>query len=91
MGRWTDRPWFKICGYWYAKLVFWYSLLTRTDGNGRADYLCIEPNGRVVGYLNMGINNMVYVGQVKRSEGFDRANIRFAGKILFRHTACYPY
>lgn len=35
----------------------------------------------------MGINNMVYVGQVKRSEGFDRANLRFAGKILYRHTA----
>lgn len=37
----------------------------------------MEPNGRVTGWLNpiTGLHN---VGQIKLSEGFDRANIRFA-------------
>ncbi|KAM0549173.1 hypothetical protein ACHAPJ_009482 [Fusarium lateritium] len=47
------------------------------DGDGRADVLCIEKNGRITGWLNKspGLGN---VGQIKFSEGWDRANIRFA-------------
>ncbi|KAF5982347.1 acetylxylan esterase [Fusarium bulbicola] len=47
------------------------------DGDGRADALCIEKNGRITGWLNKadGLEN---VGQIKFSEGWDRANIRFA-------------
>ncbi|KAF5001515.1 hypothetical protein FGRMN_986 [Fusarium graminum] len=47
------------------------------DGDGRADVLCIEKNGRITGWLNKasGLEN---VGQVKFSEGWDRASIRFA-------------
>ncbi|KAK3372649.1 carbohydrate esterase family 3 protein [Podospora didyma] len=51
--------------------------LADIDGDKRADVLCLEKNGRVTGRLNKagGLEN---VGQVKFSEGFDRANIRFA-------------
>lgn len=51
--------------------------LADIDGDGRADVMCIEPNGRITGWLNLksGIQN---IGQVKFSEGWDRANIRFA-------------
>ncbi|KAL5083333.1 hypothetical protein Trisim1_001784 [Trichoderma cf. simile WF8] len=47
------------------------------DGDGRADILCLEPDGRITAWLNTatGLQN---VGQVKFSEGWDRANIRFA-------------
>ncbi|KAF4968093.1 hypothetical protein FSARC_4454 [Fusarium sarcochroum] len=47
------------------------------DGDGRADVLCIEKNGRITGSLNKspGLEN---VGQIKFSEGWDRANMRFA-------------
>jgi hypothetical protein len=47
------------------------------DGNGMADYLCIEPDGRTTGWLNMGNNVWDDVGQVKVSVGYDRANHRF--------------
>jgi hypothetical protein len=47
------------------------------SGDGRADYLCLEKDGRITGALNKagGIEN---VGQIKFTEGWDRANIRFA-------------
>ncbi|KAL3483176.1 SGNH hydrolase-type esterase domain-containing protein [Aspergillus germanicus] len=44
------------------------------NGDGRADYLCMEPDGRTTGALNLGENNFKDVGQVKRSEGYDRAS-----------------
>ncbi|KAB8256183.1 hypothetical protein BDV32DRAFT_161282 [Aspergillus pseudonomiae] len=44
------------------------------DGDGRADYLCMEPNGRTVGWLNKGENKFEAKGQVKRTHGYDRAN-----------------
>jgi hypothetical protein len=46
----------------------------------------MQPNGQTVGFLNMGIHNWSNVGQVKKSEGWDRANIQFAdanGKLSF--------
>lgn len=51
-------------------------------GDGRADYLCIEPNGHVTGYLNRGMSasgqvNFVSVGQIKSTTNYDRQNIRF--------------
>ncbi|ETN41282.1 uncharacterized protein HMPREF1541_03217 [Cyphellophora europaea CBS 101466] len=48
------------------------------SGNGRADYLCIERNGRTTALINEpgGLRD---VGQVKFAEpSKDRANIRFA-------------
>jgi hypothetical protein len=39
------------------------------DGDGRADPLCIEPNGRITAWLNTK-SGMVDVGQVKFSEGW---------------------
>ncbi|KAH8592827.1 hypothetical protein B0O99DRAFT_716169 [Bisporella sp. PMI_857] len=38
----------------------------------------IEKNGRTTGYINCGINDMVYVGQIKAPAGADRGNVRFA-------------
>ncbi|KAH8887189.1 hypothetical protein GQ53DRAFT_874237 [Thozetella sp. PMI_491] len=51
--------------------------LADIDGDGRADVLCLELDGRVTAWLNTK-SGMQDVGQVKRSEGWDRANIRFA-------------
>jgi hypothetical protein len=39
------------------------------DGDGRADALCIEPNGRITAWLNTA-SGMQDVGQVKFSEGW---------------------
>jgi hypothetical protein len=47
------------------------------DGDGRADYLCIEKNTRTTGFLNHA-SGMEYVGQIKFSIEKDRANIRWA-------------
>jgi hypothetical protein len=47
------------------------------DGNGRADYLCIEPNTRTTGWLNFA-DGLEDVGQVKKEIDYDRANIRWA-------------
>ncbi|OGM47389.1 hypothetical protein ABOM_002570 [Aspergillus bombycis] len=44
------------------------------DGDRRADYLCMEPNGRTVGWLNKGENKFEAKNQVKRTHGYDRAN-----------------
>ncbi|OBT61486.1 hypothetical protein VE03_09357 [Pseudogymnoascus sp. 23342-1-I1] len=46
-------------------------------GNGRVDYLCMEPSGRVTGWINYD-SGLVSVGQVKFGENLDRANYRFA-------------
>lgn len=48
------------------------------DGNKRDDYLCLEKNGRVTGYIHNKDNSWTYVGQVKFEEGKDRANLRWA-------------
>ncbi|KAH7417851.1 carbohydrate esterase family 3 protein [Cadophora sp. MPI-SDFR-AT-0126] len=53
--------------------------LADVDGDGRADILCLEKNGRVTGALNLdGHGTLQNVGQIKFSEGWDRANMRFA-------------
>ncbi|KNG81650.1 hypothetical protein ANOM_009765 [Aspergillus nomiae NRRL 13137] len=48
------------------------------NGDGRADYLCMDPDGRTDGWLNKGENSFESIGQAKRSEGYDRANHRWA-------------
>lgn len=48
------------------------------DGDGRADFLCVQTDGTVTGYLNKGVGDMVNQGLVKRSEGRERKNIRIA-------------
>lgn len=45
---------------------------------GRADFLCMESNGRITGYLNKGVGNMLYQGQIKHTEGKERKNLRLA-------------
>ena len=47
------------------------------DGDKRVDYLCLEPNGRVTGYLNTA-KGLEDKKQVQASMGKDRADIRFA-------------
>ncbi|PVH96898.1 carbohydrate esterase family 3 protein, partial [Periconia macrospinosa] len=49
------------------------------SGNGCVDYLCMEPDGRTTGWINNCPNNgnnfnLENVGQIKKSEGLDRAN-----------------
>lgn len=51
--------------------------LADIDGDDRADILCLEKDGRITGWLNRA-GGVEDVGQVKFSEGWDRANIRFA-------------
>ncbi|KAF5604267.1 acetylxylan esterase [Fusarium subglutinans] len=51
--------------------------LADIDGDGRADVMCLESNGRITGWLNLK-SGMENIGQVKFSEGSDRADIRFA-------------
>jgi len=47
--------------------------LASTDfGTGRADFLCMQSDGVVHGYLNKGVNNMVNVGLIKHAEGKER-------------------
>lgn len=48
------------------------------SGDGRVDYLCMERDGRVTGWINHGNKDLIYEGQVKFSEGWDRANLQFA-------------
>ncbi len=48
------------------------------DGDGKADYICIEPNTHATGFLNMGSNVFEDLGQVKIAlDGLDRANVRY--------------
>ncbi|PVH86852.1 carbohydrate esterase family 3 protein [Cadophora sp. DSE1049] len=48
------------------------------DGDGRADFLCMQSNGQLYGYLNKGVNNMVNQGQIKHTEGKERKSLRLA-------------
>ncbi|OBT82112.1 hypothetical protein VE02_08782 [Pseudogymnoascus sp. 03VT05] len=47
-------------------------------GNGRVDYLCMQPDRRTEAWLNDDGSDLRSVGQVKFSEKLDRANHRFA-------------
>ncbi|KAK4222286.1 SGNH hydrolase-type esterase domain-containing protein [Podospora fimiseda] len=47
------------------------------DGNGRADYLCVEKDGRAWGYLNTNSGGLTHISQFKKTEGKDRANLKF--------------
>lgn len=50
-------------------------------GDGKADYLCIEPDGRITGYINNGLSSgelsLQSVGQIKSATYYDRQDIRF--------------
>nr|OQO24051.1 hypothetical protein B0A51_05021 [Rachicladosporium sp. CCFEE 5018] len=48
------------------------------DGDGRADFLCVTPDGVVSGYLNKGVNSMINQGMIKHTEGKERKNLRLA-------------
>ncbi|KAL4902118.1 hypothetical protein BDW74DRAFT_187076 [Aspergillus multicolor] len=47
-------------------------------GNGRADYLCIERDGRTWGYVQNSANTFTQHTQIKFAEGKDRANLVWA-------------
>ncbi|KAH7375470.1 hypothetical protein B0T11DRAFT_345463, partial [Plectosphaerella cucumerina] len=47
-------------------------------GSGRADYLCIEKNGRVSGWTQASSGAWTYQDQIKSAKGHDRANLRWA-------------
>lgn len=47
-------------------------------GNNRADYLCIEKDGRVSGFVHNDDDSWENVGQIKFADGKDRANLRWA-------------
>ncbi|KAL3471764.1 SGNH hydrolase-type esterase domain-containing protein [Aspergillus californicus] len=47
------------------------------NGDGRADYLCMEPNGRTYASVSDAEAGFRYIAQVKKPEGADRANIRW--------------
>ncbi|KAK8050097.1 esterase [Apiospora phragmitis] len=49
---------------------------TDLDGNGYDDYLCMDKDGRTTAFLH-GPQGWVNYGQVKVTEGADRANIRW--------------
>jgi hypothetical protein len=59
------------------------------DGDGRVDYLCMDPDGRTRGWLNKdGGLEAMSPNQIKVSVGYDRANHRWAdvngdGKVDF--------
>jgi hypothetical protein len=48
------------------------------SGEGKADLLCMQPSGRVTGWINDDSYSMRSVGQVKFSQELDRANYQFA-------------
>ncbi|KFY78640.1 hypothetical protein V499_02243 [Pseudogymnoascus sp. VKM F-103] len=48
------------------------------DGDGKADYLCLELDGRMTGALNRGLNKLVNQGQIKFSEAKEREHIWIA-------------
>jgi hypothetical protein len=52
----------------HDKGVRWHDI----DGDRRADFLCVQTNGVVTGYLNKGVNNMVNQGLIKHEEGKER-------------------
>ncbi|CAH0054256.1 unnamed protein product [Clonostachys solani] len=47
-------------------------------GNGRADYLCLEPNSKVTGFIQNSDVSFEDVGQIKYAFEKDRANLRWA-------------
>ncbi|KAK6063962.1 killer toxin subunits alpha beta [Seiridium cupressi] len=47
-------------------------------GNGRADYICIEKDGRSWGFFHNDDDSWTEAAQFKFSEGKDRANLRWA-------------
>ena len=48
-------------------------------GNKRADYLCIEPDSRVTGFVHNGDGSFTDVGQIKFApHERDRPNVRWA-------------
>ncbi|KAK9590735.1 hypothetical protein V6Z92_003825 [Aspergillus fumigatus] len=47
------------------------------SGNGKADYLCVEKDGRTWGWVN-GDDGWEYIDQFKSSEQKDRANLHWA-------------
>jgi hypothetical protein len=46
-------------------------------GNGRADYLCIEKDGRTWGWTQRSDGGWDHVDQFKSAKGHDRANLRW--------------
>ncbi|KAK9413786.1 putative SGNH hydrolase-type esterase domain-containing protein [Seiridium unicorne] len=48
------------------------------SGNGKADYLCMEKDGRTKGYLHEDDGSFTEIDQFKYSEQKDRANHKFA-------------
>ena len=52
--------------------------LADITGNGRADYLCVAPDGLVTGYTQGDDGSWTDVGQIKFAEGLDRANLEWA-------------
>jgi hypothetical protein len=40
--------------------------------SGRADFLCMQADGTISGYLNKGVGNMVSQGVIKHAEGRER-------------------
>lgn len=46
-------------------------------GNGRADYLCLSKNGKVMGNLHEDDDSFGSTIQIKFSETMDRANLRW--------------
>ena len=47
-------------------------------GNGRGDYLCMEPGSRTTGFIHNSDGSWENVGQIKVSVTKDRANLRWA-------------
>jgi hypothetical protein len=47
------------------------------DGDKRVDYMCLEPNGRVTGWLNKP-GGLQWMDQIKFSVGMDRVSHRWA-------------
>lgn len=47
-------------------------------GNGRADYLCMEPGSRTTGFTHNSDGSWTDAGQIKVSITKDRANMRWA-------------
>ncbi|CAG8901464.1 unnamed protein product [Penicillium egyptiacum] len=61
------------------------------SGSGRADYLCVEKDGRSWGWTQSETGSWEYIDQFKFAEGMDRANLHWAdvngdGKADMIHT-----
>ncbi|KAK5731515.1 hypothetical protein LTR17_011313 [Elasticomyces elasticus] len=48
------------------------------DGDGRADFLCMDTDGVTTGFLNKGSGSFANQGLIKHGEGKERVNLRFA-------------